>query len=150
MKKIEYGDIESRLRALPLPPPPPGVRARVLAAARRSREAHRWTTPRLRAALAGGAALFAVVFTFDSLASRRQTVRLAALLDGAPSMAVAEESKARQAVADLRDVLGPGGAEFEKRLLARLGNSQRDRLRVLAEELVKENRHESELAQDLY
>jgi len=151
-EKAEWTEpgVKARLKSLPQEPIPPGLRERVLDAAQRRREVSRWTTPGLRAALAVSAALFALCFMIDGRISRREAGRLEALLNGpraSPSMAARNSGEAAEG---LREILGPGGSEFEKWLLARLDYSQRVQARAASRELAKENRYESEFAQDIF
>ena len=81
MNRIEYHEIERRLRDIPLASAPRDLRVRALDAARRHKAAKSWTSPRQRRWLAALAAVLLVVFVTDSLASHAQRVHLAALLD---------------------------------------------------------------------
>ena len=110
--------MENRLRSLPLKPVPGGLREKILGAAKAERSKRAWTTPRLRAGLAGTAALLAAAVLFSALSDRSHTARLRALMDGHRTVQTETERAWALDAEDLGDSLGPAEFAHEKRMMA--------------------------------
>ena len=109
---------ENRLRSLPLKPMPDGLREKILTAAKAERSSRAWTTPFLRAALTGTAAVLAAVVLFSALSDRSQTARLQALADGHRTVQAELEHAWALEMENLGDSLGPEELAREIRIRA--------------------------------
>lgn len=119
MKHGENLDIETRLKSIRLTPAPPGLREKILLAARQRQEATAWTTPLLRKCLVGCAVLLAVILIADAGASRTQSARVQAILDGTRISRPEAVEQWNTQLEELRDAVGPGDFSRERWLQAR-------------------------------
>lgn len=148
MNDGEERKLERTLESLALKPALPGLRERVLDAARKEREERAWTTPLLRACLAGCAVILIVIFALDGVASSNQARRLQALLDGNRMTGVAADTEWASLVKDLSGVLSPAELAREKRLLARQGRTYHGYDFTLIKDFLKEDHDGSEIPKD--
>ncbi len=149
MNKEEERKLERTLASLAPIPAPQGLRERVLDAARKERQERAWTTPLLRACLAGCGVILIAVFALDGAASGKQASRLQALLDGNRISGSASDTEWASVAKDLGDVLSPADLAREKRLLAHQGPRAGNRPSGSIMEFLKENHDGSEIPKDL-